>query len=275
MLERIRLIAVPLAASSILVALACGLTWFPVGSLPPSLVDQCDAPGNRRDAASIVVVGVLLSDALVVRPVPQHSHPEYPLQLRKLMLRIENVLKGDIGGGTVPVYYFTFAGGFDGPQPLGMWRIGSRRILWLRRDSGVLRTSCDGYDYCTTGVYSGAHPGLSVDPRKPVSYAVADIMLTRGEGKIDENRFAGAIDWTFPEPVEYLIEKFRHLALTERSVIKTAACTQLWINAQDQGIQERFRRIAGESMREAYCGCTTKSNGAPDCGPVAHSDPPY
>lgn len=264
-----------LAASSLLVALALGLSWFPAGSLPPRLVDQCGASDNRRDAASIVVVGVVLSNTLVTRPVPQHSRPEFPLQLRKLTLRVENVLKGDIGGGTVPIYFFTFAGGFDGPPPLGMSKIGSRHILWLRRDSGVLRTSCDGYDYCTTGIYSGAHPGLNVDPRKPVSYAVADVMLTRGLGKIDENRFAGAIDWTFPEPEEYLIEKFRHLALTERSVIKTAACAQLWINAHDQGIQERSRSLAAESMREAACGCIATPHGDPDCGPVAHSDPPY
>ena len=274
MLELIRPNAVQFAASSILVALACWLTWPAIESLP-HLVDQCDTQGDFQDAAPIVVVGVLLSDTLVLAPVPKHSSPGYPLQLRKLTVSVENVLRGNISGGTVPVYYFTFAGAFDGPQPLGMWRVGSRRILWLRTDLGVLRTACDGWDQCTRGVYSGAHPHYTADPQKPVAYAVADILLTRGEGQINENRFAGSIDSGSPGPEGYLIEKYRKLALTEGSAIKTAACTQLWINAQDRGVPARSRRIAGEALREADCKCATKTNGQLDCGPTAHSDPPW
>jgi len=258
-----------------LVALAYWLTSLATGSLPPHLVDQCDSLADPRDAAPIVVVGILASDTLALRPVPQHSDPKYPLQLRKLQVKVENVLKGDISGGSVAVYYFTFAGGFNGPQPLGMWSVGSRRILWLRRDSGVLRTACDGFDYCTSGVYSGAHPHFKSDPHKPVAYALADVLLTRGEGKIDDDRFAGAIERGPPGPEDYLIEKFRNLALTERSAIKTAACIQLWINAQDRGLPPASRRIAGEAMREADCGCITKPSGGPDCGPTTHSDPPW
>ena len=66
-----------------------------------------------------------------------HSDPKYPLQLRRLQVRVENILKGDVSRGTVAVYYFTFAGEFDGPRPLGMWSVESRRILWLRREAGA------------------------------------------------------------------------------------------------------------------------------------------
>jgi len=216
-----------------------------------------------------VIVGVLASDTLVRRPVPKRSDPEYPLQLRKLRVRVENVLRGDVTGGTIEVYYFAFAGGFDGPQPLGMWSVGSRRILWLRRDSGVLRTARDGGDSCTRGVYSGAHPHLTVDPRKPIIYALADILLTRGEGEIDDDRFAGAIEWGAPGGDDHLmIEKFRHLA-NEAPPVKTAACIQLWICAQDQG-PDKWRRMAREAMLEADCGCVTKSDGSPDCGTTSH-----
>lgn len=124
---------------------------------PAHLVDQC-GKANPRNTAEIIVVGILTSDTLVRSSVPKHSNPIYPLQLRRLHVRVENVLKGDLTAATVDVYYFTFAGGFEGNQPLGMWEPGCRRILWLRRDSDVLRTACDGFDYCTLGVYSGAHP---------------------------------------------------------------------------------------------------------------------
>jgi hypothetical protein len=189
---------------------------------------------------------------------------------------VENVLKGDVTVGPAAVYYFTFAGGFDGPQPLGFWRVGGRRILWLRSDSGVLRTACDGWDGCTLGVYSGSHTHYTVDPRKPVDYAVADIVLTVGEGRISRSTFAGAIERGTPGPEEYKIEKYRRLALTEGAPIKTAACIQLWICAQDRGAPENSPKSAGEALREATCGCVTKRDGSPDCGTTTQitSDPP-
>jgi hypothetical protein len=262
--------------SSVLLAVACSLTWLGTRSLPPHLIDQCGNEGDPRDAAPIVVVGSLLSDTLVIRPVPQHSDPKFPLQLRRLKLRVESILKGDVIGESIEVYYFTWAGAFDGPQPLGMWDIGSRRILWLRRDAGALRTACDGWDGCTWGVYSGAHPHLRAG-QAPVAYAVADILLTRGEGKINEVRFAGSVMRGAPGPDDYLIEKYRRLALTERSGIKTAACIQLWIYAQDQGVAPSSRTAAQGAMHEAGCGCKTTPRGEPDCGPKTHihDDPPY
>jgi hypothetical protein len=271
-----RSIVVLTAASFLPVAAACALIWLANGSLPPHLIDQCDSKGNPGDSASIVIVGVLVSDTLVLRPVPMHSNPEYPLQLHRLGVRVENVLKGDVSRGTVAVYYFTFEGTYEGPQTLGAWRVESRRILWLRRDAGVLRTVCDGWDGCTWGVYSGAHPHFTVAPQKPIAYAVADILLTRGEGKVDDSRFAGALQWGAPSPEDYLIEKYQHLALTEGSPVKTAACIQLWICAQDRGASQSSRNIAREAMRQANCRCITKPDGTPDCGANAdiNSDPP-
>ena len=265
-----------LAASFALLAAACALIWLATGFLPPHLIDQCDSKSNPRDSASIVIVGVLVSDTLLLRPVPMHSDPKYPLQLRRLRVRVENILKGDVSRGTVAVYYFTFAGAFDGPQPLGMWSVESRRILWLRRDAGVLRTACDGWDGCTWEVYSGAHPHFTIAHQKPIDYALADILLTRGEGKVDDSRFARAVQLGAPSPEDYLIEKYQHLAVTEGLAIKTAACVQLWICAQDRGASQSLRNIAREAMRQADCGCITKPDGMPDCGANADisSDPP-
>jgi len=223
-----------------------------------------------------VIAGVLVSDTLLLGPVPMHSDPKYPLQLRRLQVRVENILKGDVSRGTVAVYYFTFAGEFDGPRPLGMWSVESRRILWLRREAGVLRTACDGWDGCTWEVYSGAHPHFTIAHQKPIDYAVADILLTRGEGKVNDRRFARAVQLGAPSPEDYLIEKYQHLAVTEGLTIKTAACIQLGICAQDRGASQSLRNIAREAMRQADCGCITKPDGMPDCGANAdiRSDPP-
>ena len=274
--ERIRSIAAPFAASLLLLVVACCLTWKAPGFSPSQLVDQCDREGESRDSAPIVVVGVLMSDTRVLGSVPKHSDRRCKLQLRKLQVKVENVLKGDVTVRPAAVYYFTFAGGFDGPQPLGFWRVRGRRILWLRRDSGVLRTACDGWDGCTWGVYSGAHPYYSADPRKPTENAVADIVLTRGEGSISRNAFAGAIERGAPGPQAYLIEKYRQLTLTEVAPIKTAACIELWICAQDRGASDSSRNRAAAAMREANCGCVTKRDGSPDCGSEGnYGDPPW
>lgn len=177
---RIKLIPARLAACTLLAAVACYLSWLATGFLPPHLLDQCDNRGNSRDTAPIVVVGVLTSDTLALRPIPMHSDPESSLQLRKLRVRVENVLKGAPISETITVYYFTWAGAFNGPRPLGFWRVGGRRILWLRRDSGVLRTTCDGWDGCTEGVWSGAHPDYRPDPQKPLDYALSGFAFYEG-----------------------------------------------------------------------------------------------
>jgi hypothetical protein len=239
------------------------------------LVDQCGDQSSTKSSAPIVLVGVIQSDTLVRRPVPMRSDPKYPLQLRKLLIAVENVLKGDVKGAMVEVYYFTFASGFNGPQPLGMWSVGNRRIFWVRRDAGVLRTTCDGWDGCTYGVYSGAHPHLNVDPRKPLDKALADIALTRGEGRTDEAKFAGAIDRGGPSSEDYNIVAYRDLALSERFAIREAACIALWYSAggdrgaevvgelfSDGRISAAERRemlglinLAQRAMRDAKCDC--------------------
>jgi hypothetical protein len=64
------------------------------------------------------------------------------------MLTTDGSGRGSLGDKTAFVYYFAFAGGFNGPRPLGFWSPPSRRVLWLRRDGGVFRMACDGWDGC-------------------------------------------------------------------------------------------------------------------------------
>lgn len=119
----------PILAAALLIAAASYLLLLAVPQLPPHLIDQCSDPRNRKDSASIVVVGVLTADTLVRSQVPMHSDPTYPLQLRRLTVRVENVLKGTPMPQRIDVYYFTWAGGYDGNRPLGFWDVGGASHL--------------------------------------------------------------------------------------------------------------------------------------------------
>jgi hypothetical protein len=183
-------------------------------------------------------------------------------------VRVENVLKGAPIPQTIGVYYFTFAGGFDGNRPLGFWEAGDRRILWLRRDSGVLRTVCDGFDSCTEGVWSGAHPNYSPDPQKPIDYALVDLHLTRGEGAVNELGFTTEVfreeSDRIPGLEAYAVRKLWHLALTEHGDVKASACMALWIYTVDI-VQPATRRDAEDAMHPADCRCTRKPDGNVEC----------
>ena len=96
--------------------------------------------------ARLVVVVVVNSDNLVRRPVRSHRNPDLLLQLRKVNVRVENVLRGGSLPSAITIYYFTWYRYTGGNRPLGAWKSGDRRIFWLHEDSGVLRTACDARD---------------------------------------------------------------------------------------------------------------------------------
>jgi len=246
------------AAVTLVTGIALFLTWSAALPPAPRLVDQVDRP-MRRESAPIIVVGVLVSDTVVRTPVPMRSDPKYPLQLRKLVVDVENVLRGAPIPEIINVYYFGFAGAFDGPRPLGFWRLGDRRILWLRRDSGVLRTACDGWDGCTEGVWSGAHVGYRPDQQNPLQFSLVDFHLTRGTGTVNKIAFATEVSWQEPTGVpgleEYAIEKLRYLALTEQDEIKSSACGSLWLYTVDR-VKLNIKRDAKDAMDAAQCRCT-------------------
>ncbi len=243
-------------ASVLVVAAASYVQRRRVWPSPPQLIDQCDNKDFSRDSAPIVIVGLLASDTLVRSPVPMRSDPKYPLQFRSLTVQVENVLKGAPLPDKITVYYFTWAGGFDGPQPLGLWKVGGRRVLWLRKDSGVLRTACDGWDGCTMSVQSGAHVNYRPGPEKPIEYALADLLLTRGEGTVDNMGFASEIERGVPDQglQGYVVVKLRHLALSEHGDIKSAACKLLWIYTVDR-IAPSIRQEADHALHIANCSC--------------------
>jgi hypothetical protein len=102
---------------------------------------------------------------------------------------------------------------------------------------------------------SGAHPGYRLNQGEPIDRARTDLFLTRGEGPINDHQFALQINRGAPElDLGYVIEKLRHLAVTESSEVKYAACRVLWGSTQ-VGVDDHVRRRAEDSLRAAGCTC--------------------
>jgi len=221
----------------------------------PQLREYDVCTNEQFDQAPLVVVGVAEGDERVGRPVPSRDDPSYPMQLHRAKVHVENVLKGAIAERTIPVYYFVFAGGYDGPLPLSLAGEPSRRVLWLRRDRGVYRTVCDGQN-CTVPIMSGAHPGYKPEPGESSDQILVDLILTRGEGLLDNHKFAEGLGRGLRGLGlrGYMIEKLRHLALTESSEPKYAACQLLRSNSLDE-TDDRLRQRAKDSVRAAGCTC--------------------
>lgn len=66
----------------------------------------------RVFSASIVVVAAIESDTFMHLTRQENAD----LQLRRLKVRVENVLRGDLVPGTTADYYYTWAGGSTAPD---------------------------------------------------------------------------------------------------------------------------------------------------------------
>ena len=197
----------------------------------PKLVDYRfpDGMAEHRslvESAPIVIVGTIAADLPADHPTKSHWEPEVEFQLHRLQINVENVLRGELkSGATVPVYYFMFHSTIDGPPPLGhLWKLSDRKVFYIRRDAGVLRLACDGWNNCTFRVGTGAHPGFKPSPREPLDATFAEILLTRGTA-VSDSEFADAVGrYGGTIPKQYALPKLRLLAASANPEIHQAAC---------------------------------------------------
>ena len=189
------------------------------GCARPHLTERTGAEIGEIRSAPVVVAGAIWSD--------WPAGLGRGLELRRVKVAIENVLKGDVPLGPAEIYYFTLPSDADEPRPLGMWHAGERRIFYLRPENGVLHTACDGRDDCTIPYETGSHAGFHPDGHRPVDYAIADLLLTPGDG-VTEDQFARSIEQKVPaRPVNYVIERLSRIASTTGGPVHAAACKQL------------------------------------------------
>lgn len=197
----------------------------------PKLIDysivQTPAGTSAARAAPVVIVGILGTDVPVAGAVRSHWNPQISYRLHRVTVAVENVLRGHLASRSINVYYFHFDVTYIGSPPLGSWRSGERRLMFIKRDAGVLRLACDGADYCTYLVQSGAHIGYKPDPHRPLDAALADILLVQGVGT-NELVFADSIERSASKISRtYAVPKLEALALSDKSTIRRAACYTL------------------------------------------------
>jgi hypothetical protein len=142
---------------------------------------------------SIALVATAGEDVRMAGPIVSHWDRDLILQMRRLQVNIENVLRGDLPPGPAEIFYFTYGMSHDGNRVLGNWPPGERFLLFVRRDAGVLRMACDGVASCVTRVDAGVHPDLKADPAKPLQATLAEVFLSRGAGMSDA-QFADVLE---------------------------------------------------------------------------------
>jgi hypothetical protein len=232
----------------------------------PEYMELRDKHPQRDLPPSIVIVGTIGEDVRVAAPLTSHWDPKLILQLRKVRVSVENVLRGDLAASQLEVFYFTFAMNYSGGPPLGSWYQGTRRLLFLQRDSGVLRMACDGVASCATVVKTGYHPNLKADPGTPLAAALAELFLSKGEGVSDPD-FASAIvqgqgEYEFVTQREfghvdhqYAVAKLWLLSTSKVPAIRKSACDSLELSyLLVCESEEEFRRKM-QATKPPFGGC--------------------
>lgn len=166
---------------------------------------------NAYLTAPIVLVGLIRKDEVAGPVTASRWERAIALRLHRITVAVDVYLRGNLHRNNVVVYYFKFAGSYDGPAPLGYWNRdsdndkGLRRIFFLREDNGLLRLVCDGKNTCTIPVGSGSHSNLSNTDHdvQPLESAIAEVLFSKGQG-VSDHEFASS----FSTSVNYVDEKF-------------------------------------------------------------------
>jgi hypothetical protein len=212
------------------------------------------------EAEPLVIVGIAEGDEKIGKLVASPVSPGTRLQLHRVAVHIENVLRGSIPEHDIALYYFAFQYLNTAHPPLIFGKAPSRRLIVLRKDGGVYRAVLDGWN-CAPRIVTGAHPGYKPDPNSSAIQYEVELNLARGEGPVDDAEFAEEVKMCAgygPEGTAIekhtTTEKLAHLALTESGKVKSAACVALW-NYSEWRMDESVRKQARDAMKAAGCKC--------------------
>jgi hypothetical protein len=175
----------------------------------------------------IILVGVVLTHTQVGDFHPSRIEGNAPIRGFRCRIRVENVLQGNVSQGEVDIFYFIGTDSLTGGTSILNLPAGVRRIFFLQRDGGKLRTIYDNWETTVEKVYSGAHPSFKRNPNRPVTEAIVDLLLTRGEGATDKDMME-AVYWVggrrgmFGE--ETVIKKLQQIAREETLPVREEAC---------------------------------------------------
>lgn len=204
----------------------------------PRLLEYEPSGNGIREAgiasAPVFLVGQIAGYQEIGSPKPSRFDKRNPMQLCRITLKVENVLRGNIKSATVSIYYLVNVGSNGGPPRLGMigrsgiWRMGDREIFALRWNSGVLRTLRDTYPEGVEQVLTGAHPDYRPSPGEPVLQTVIDILLSKGRDCTDAQMSDAVRRFrAYHYDLAYSVRKLRNLAAEKSPEIREAALKKL------------------------------------------------
>ena len=130
-------------------------------------------------SAPLVVLGRVLSVTNVGRPHPSHVDPLIEVQLTRIWIDIEEVIKGNAETGPAAFYYYAVSSTKELiPPHIYLPVVGGHRIFFLDRVGATLRSVGDVFDH-TLRVFTGTHPQGFCRSKEP-RCCIADILLTPG-----------------------------------------------------------------------------------------------
>jgi hypothetical protein len=180
---------------------------------PRDLIERHDYETMRL--SPIIVVGKVTSVETVRKGYRASRQPNLFLDLMKVKIDVENILRGEGLGSNLVFYFFAYSprnGGYSGP-PRYEVGAGNRRIFFLTRDLGVLRSSGDVLDY-TLHVASGSHRGLGLS--SDLGESISEILLGLGN-EFDPDAMARSILRSAPS-ADRFSSRLNTVALLERLV---------------------------------------------------------
>ena len=224
-----RPLAISRLAASVVAVLAIASTAC---DKAPSLRIRTDSKIDP-DKVPVIIVGQIVNQVDIGRP--SAYGPQSSIQLRRVNVRVEKVLRGNVRGRAVPLYYLS-AYQISGPPRMGMvgqgghWRVGDHIIWFLTWESGVLRTVKDTWADTTVTVLTGPHTGYEPKPKESYTHQVIDILLDPGE-QCDSDQWALAILKSAMRSsgfdLEYTIAKLRSIAWDYALEARDAALGEL------------------------------------------------
>lgn len=160
----------------------------------PRLRPRVEGWADRQawlDAPIILVGSVTAVRGLSETPLQVSDWPA-DVALERVQVRPERFLRGREGGAEVVFYrYGLLRGQLPGDVPTDSFQVGERRIFFLVRENGVLRTRVD-IVASSFRVFSGTHPGPKSESPLGMSRSIAEILVLPG-ASFDEDGYVKSL----------------------------------------------------------------------------------
>ena len=168
------------SAASFFVSTACSPVASPI-PLPEHLSIR-----ERIDHADLIVVGILGSEAII-----GPSRHDQDLELRRVDVSVEGVIKGKVDGHRLSYLYYASLGSHTG-HPHNLVYPGQRAIVYLRTEGTSLRATNDVY-VSHTNLVTGRHNIHTVTDDEAAREQIVRLLLLPGKGA-DVSAYLSALD---------------------------------------------------------------------------------